>query len=113
MPLHPCLDCGALSSGPRCPGHTRAKNYTTLQAKRERRPYTAEERRRRAQAVSDWITIYGYICPGWHIPAHPSSDLTAEHPYAVALGGDEDQPLTVLCRSCNSRKSNKVDSYTG
>lgn len=100
MPLRPCLDCGALSDGPRCPAHRRAR----AAAKREQRPVTHSERLRRAETVTLWKDTYGDVCPGHGVPAHPSTDLTADHPHAVAAGGREDQPLTVLCRSCNGRK---------
>lgn len=61
------------------------------------------ERRRRAATVSMWIQEHGWICPGWQCDPHPSQDLTAAHSVAVALGGVH-SPLTVLCRSCNSRQ---------
>lgn len=110
MPLRPCLDCGALSQGARCPGHTRVKQRGYDQAKRAIRPYTSAERKRRAEAVAQHRQQFGDVCPGYMRDPHPSTDLTADHPHAVARGGAEDQPLTVLCRSCNSSKK---DSYTG
>lgn len=105
MPLKPCLDCGALTPGTRCPEHTRAKDRATLRTKRARRPRLPGEDTRRAATVQAHIGTHGYWCPGWQRPPHPSQDLTADHPHAVARGGDEQaQSLTVLCRSCNSRK---------
>lgn len=104
MPLRPCLDCNRLTPGSRCGGCRNARDRITLRAKRERRPYTRTEQERRAQAVAAWISSNGYVCPGYHRSPHHSRDLTAEHPHAVARGGAEDQPLTVLCRSCNSSK---------
>jgi 5-methylcytosine-specific restriction enzyme A len=87
----PCLGCGQLiASGSRCP-----------QCKR---PYTSAGRTRRARVVAEWINIYGAWCPGWQRPAHPSTDLTADHQIAVAAGGPEDGPLRVLCRGCNSAR---------
>ena len=111
MPLRPCLVCGAPSPTPRCPQHTRAGwrgTAQTTRAKRERRPYTHAERTRRAQAVAQWRATYGDWCPGWQAPPHPTPDLTADHAHAVAAGGDEQGPLTVLCRSCNGRKQHKI-----
>src|SRR6185369_6298715 len=104
MPLRPCLDCGALSQTRRCPAHTRVRDRATLAGKRERRPYTAAERQRRAQAVAEHRATFGDWCPGWHRAPHPEGDLTADHLDAVARGGAEDQPLIVMCRSCNSSK---------
>ena len=112
-PLKPCIECGRLSPGTRCPPHTTQRATHQTQAKRAVRPYTYEERIRRAEAVRAWIQLYGYTCPGYETPAHPSTDLTAEHPHAVATGGAEDQPLTVLCRSCNARKGSSTPRDQG
>ena len=91
MTTRPCLGCGQLiASGSRCA--------------QCRRSNTAAERTRRARVVAEWISTYGGWCPGWQRPAHPSSDLTADHVEAVAAGGAEDGPLQVLCRSCNSTR---------
>lgn len=104
MALKPCLDCGRLSPGSRCPTHTRDRDAATTRGKRERRPYTHGEQERRAQAVRDHVALYGYWCPGYLVEPHPAHDLTGDHPTPVAGGGREDQPLAVLCRRCNSRK---------
>jgi hypothetical protein len=61
------------------------------------------ERTRRKQAVDAWVAANGWQCPGWRRDPHPSRDLTAAHAVAVARGGGSG-PLTVLCRSCNSRQ---------
>jgi hypothetical protein len=106
--LRPCLDCGQLSMGPRCRGCTNRVARATLRGKRERRPYPAHERARRAEVVRTWIATHGHVCPGYETEAHPSGDLTADHPHDVSLGGSEGQELSVLCRSCNSRKSHRV-----
>jgi 5-methylcytosine-specific restriction protein A len=108
-PLKPCLDCGKLSAGVRCPPCSSRRGAAQTRAKREVRPYTYAERERRAQVVRAWVQTHGYMCPGYQVPPHPSMDLTADHPHAVAAGGAEDQPLTVLCRSCNSRKVSTGD----
>ena len=107
MANRPCLDCGALSPNSRCPAHQR----TLQQAKRSRRPYTAAMLRRRAQVVAQWRAEHGDLCPGWRRPAHPSHDLTADHMIAVGAGGDEDGPLAVLCRSCNSSKKTTLGFF--
>lgn len=62
------------------------------------------ERRRRANAVAAHVARAGWWCPGYGRPRHPSRDLTADHPVALAKGGANDQELEVLCRSCNGRK---------
>lgn len=60
--------------------------------------------KQRAQAVQAWRNQYGDLCPGFGVDPHPSTDLTADHPTPLKLGGLEHQPLRVLCRACNARK---------
>lgn len=62
------------------------------------------ERQRRAAHVQAWIEEYGYLCPGYLRLPHQATDLCADHVHPVGAGGSEHGPLTVLCRSCNSRK---------
>jgi 5-methylcytosine-specific restriction protein A len=104
MALKPCLDCGRLSNQARCPEHRRARERG-----RPQRPTNltrdATERQRRADAVAAHRRTHGNWCPGYGVPAHPSSDLTADHVISVAMGGDPNGELQVLCRSCNGRKS--------
>lgn len=61
------------------------------------------ERARRREAVRAWVSINGWVCPGYQRDPHPSHDLTAAHVVAVARGGTH-SPLLVLCRPCNSRQ---------
>ena len=104
MTLKPCLDCGTLSTGTRCPEHQRARGRNRTQ-----RPTnltrTTDERKRRAAAVAAHIRTHGHWCPGYRVPAHASSDLTADHVVSVAQGGDPNGELQVMCRRCNGRKS--------
>ncbi|HEU4544484.1 MAG TPA: hypothetical protein VFR23_25360 [Jiangellaceae bacterium] len=104
MPLRPCLDCGTLTAGSRCRACARPIEVEYTRRKRERRPYTNAERERREQAVAEHRSTHGDWCPGWQRPPHETTDLTADHVYAVASGGAEDGELTVLCRPCNSAK---------
>jgi 5-methylcytosine-specific restriction protein A len=62
----------------------------------------------KALLVRTWIEQRGQWCPGYEIPGHYSEDLTADHTFPVGLGGDVLGPMTVLCRSCNSRRGNKL-----
>jgi 5-methylcytosine-specific restriction enzyme A len=104
MPPKPCLQDGCRDlaySGSRCAGHQRLVE----RRKRARRPdYDHAERQRRARAVTAHVATFGYVCPGWRRPPHPSTDLTADHVYPVALGGPERGPLRVVCRKCNSAR---------
>lgn len=106
MPRRPCLDCGGLfrGDGPRCPTHKRAHEARHDRAKQAKRPRPWAERERRAAAVRAHVQLYGWLCPGLppDHPPHPCHDLTADHVHPVAVGGGEDGPLRVLCRSVNS-----------
>lgn len=62
------------------------------------------ERNRRQAVVKAHIEAHGMWCPGYHVPAHPSLDLCADHVVGVGAGGDPGGALGVLCRSCNSRR---------
>ena len=104
----PCLECGALTEGSRCPEHRRERDRIQLASKRERRPRISSEDRRRAEAVREWRAEHGDWCPGWQRPPHPATDLTADHLVSFAVSGDEHGELVVLCRSCNSSKSDRI-----
>lgn len=108
MPLKPCLVCGQLSAGPRCPTHALPRTRPNSQ----RRPgYDWAEVQRRKAAVDAHRDQYGEVCPGWahqpHHPVVPPNILTADHDHAVGAGGDESGPLVVRCRSCNSSRGAK------
>ena len=100
------VTCGQLVDRGRCENCGRVVSRTTTKGKRTRRPYTKAEQVRRADTVQRWLAEHGPVCPGWQRPAHQvdPTDLTADHPHAVAAGGAEGQPHSVLCRGCNSRK---------
>lgn len=95
MAKRPCLVCGVLTSGSRCPTHTRRN--------------TNAETVRRRTTVQAHRAQHGDWCPGWRRPSHPATDLTADHITPVAAGGAEAGPLDVLCRSCNSAKRDSID----
>lgn len=103
-----------ICSAPGCPEPAayrgRCREHASEHEARQRRAVptkvlerTAEERRRRSQAVAAHRRRFGDWCPGWGRPPHEATDLTAQHVDALVLGGRADQPLGVLCRSCNSR----------
>jgi 5-methylcytosine-specific restriction protein A len=105
MTPRPCLGCRRLiPSGTRCPDCERPRARATQRAKRQVRPYTTAEKRRRADAVDQWRAQYGDWCPGWQREPHPASELTADHAVPYAAGGAEGGPLRVLCRRCNSAR---------
>ncbi|MFL5910529.1 MAG: HNH endonuclease [Gaiellaceae bacterium] len=104
----PCLVCGTLTrNASRCDTH-----QAQWQAQQDRtrgsahqRGYTQQWRTTAAAAVAQHRAEHGDFCPGWRVPAHPSTDLTADHIVPKAAGGtDEPSNVQVLCRGCNSRK---------
>jgi hypothetical protein len=105
--LRRCLGCRVLCETPRCPPCRTIYERQHTQRKRAVRPYTPAEQQRRAAAVASWVALNGWSCPGWRRPPHAAEvgSLTADHPTAVAAGGEESQPLDVLCRSCNGAKA--------
>lgn len=102
MGKRPCLDCGALSTGSRCPIHQAVRDNERYSRRTRQRPHA--ERMRRARVVAQHRAEHGDLCPGWKRPPHPSADLTADHVIPVAAGGNEQGQLAVLCRPCNSSK---------
>jgi 5-methylcytosine-specific restriction endonuclease McrA len=97
-----CLGCGT---------QTRHGSYCTacapgVEKRRHNSAYDSGEwRRLRAEAIQAHVERYGWLCIGddQH-GAHQTTDLTVDHPVALANGGTHDQELHVCCRSSNSRK---------
>lgn len=87
-----------------CDAHTLRNRRSPSDLARSSR----DERRRRSGAVTAWVAVNGWVCPGWERPRHASTDLTAAHSLAVAKGG-VGSLLFVLCRSCNARQG--VDPF--
>lgn len=83
MAKRPCLGCGALTTGTRCPACTRTKRNSR---------YGGDWRTCSTKAIAAHIATYGNTCPGWQRPPHRSDDLTLDHETGV------------LCRGCNTRK---------
>lgn len=54
--------------------------------------------------VQAWVSLWGWMCPGYLRNPHPSRDLTIDHRRPRVKGGGEGANLRVLCRSCNSSK---------
>jgi len=48
------------------------------------------------------------VFPGFGLPLHLPTDLTADHVTPVASGGSDAGALAVLCRSCNGRKQDRA-----
>lgn len=88
----------------RCREHARAVDRVQAMSTPTKRTRTSLERRRRRAVVERWRRLHGDVCPGFGCPPHLATDLTADHIVPIALGGSPEGELSVLCRSCNSRK---------
>ena len=100
-PRPPCPRCGVVG----CKDKTHDRYWRA----RQKRPVPNSEKERRAAVVKEYKRTHGWQAPGgkWVAPCprchRVVSDMTAEHVVPFALSGREDGPLSVLCRSCNSR----------
>jgi hypothetical protein len=105
---HPCPRCTKPCWGKLCRACHTANHVSTALPARTALQWDWQERKRRARVVQEWRAVNGDMCPGLPgiRPAHYSEHLTADHALEIALGGEEHGELTVLCRSCNSAKSN-------
>lgn len=95
---HLCPDCNAVIPGelPRCAQCRRSHDAKRWASK----PHLhGDWQTKRDRVKAAWIATHGYWCPGYEVPAHPSQDLTVDH-----VTNRNDSVLSVLCRSCNSRK---------
>lgn len=103
MTVKPCLDCGTLTAGSRCPACT-AANKRRVEAQRD----SSAERgygwawsaiSRKVIAAQPWCSICGHT-------GSPTNPLTADHIIPKAHGGtDALGNLRTLCRFHNSSRS--------
>lgn len=108
MAPRPCLVCGVPSDGSRCPAH-----QIRPQERETYRPYTRLHYKLKAITVQRWVARYGWVCPGYKRPAHPvrPGGLEGEHIIPRSLRPDlmyELSNYSVLCRSCNAHKGNRI-----
>lgn len=87
MALKPCLDCGALSPGPRCPAHQRARDGARYARRgtRQQRGLDATYDRNRAILLAN-----ATVCAHCGRPGTPDDPLTAGHIVARVDGGTND-----------------------
>jgi hypothetical protein len=95
-----CLDCGAPSTGPRCPEHTRAKDRERT-AKRTH--YSGDYVKRRADllATSTHCWLCGEPLTGYPWPHQLSS--TADH----VVPSDANSELRAAHLACNAGRGNR------
>lgn len=84
----PCLVCGRLADGPRCPTHELAY----------RAPYRDPAYKRYRKEVQAGVHGPCVDCGAW-------TRLTVDHVVPKAAGGGNDGNLTVRCAPCNRAKS--------
>jgi 5-methylcytosine-specific restriction enzyme A len=108
--MRPCLDCGELSDGSRCPAHRRHWERRSRPSANAR-GYTSKYRKLRAELIKEHISRYGLVCPGFGdrlVHSVAVEDLTVDHIIDLSSGGTNDRRnLTVLCRQCNIAKGGK------
>jgi 5-methylcytosine-specific restriction enzyme A len=102
--------CPELTNHGRCPTHRAERERHQRATVPTKATRTHAEQRRRAAAVRRHRARHGNRCPGWHVPPHEATDLTADHIIAIAAGGQPAGQLQVLCRSCNARKADTPTS---
>ncbi|MFI2184604.1 HNH endonuclease [Streptomyces sioyaensis] len=107
----PCLVCGRLTrNASRCDPHQAEwqARQDHIRGSATQRGYGAEWQRTAARVLAAHRRQYGQWCPGWGVPGHPATDLTADHVVPKSKGGTDDPSnIAVLCRSCNSRKADR------
>jgi hypothetical protein len=97
MAPRPCLECHTPSLNTRCP----RCEATHQQARNQRRThYQGDWPALSRQLRTQWVQANGWVCPGWHMAPHPSTDLVVDH-----VNQRSRTHLAILCRTCNSRKS--------
>lgn len=101
MTVRPCLDCGQPTrNGSRCVPCD--ADPTAVRNRRRTGPWQALSR----SVIAEHLEQHGPICPGWRRSMHrvDPADLTTDH--IDPDGPDHPTNCQVLCRPCNSAKSN-------
>ena len=97
MAASPCIICGVpTTNGTRCVDCNRGFE------RGQRNPLYADRvwRKTSKAMIAEHVARFGWWCPGFGVPAHPSRDLTTDH----VIPGTERGGLQVFCRGCNTRK---------
>lgn len=105
MASRPCLICGALSADSRCGIHRTRRAGPSSHARGLDRTHERLTR----QTIEAHVATYGWVCPGYGVPAHPVAPggLTGDHVLPRSTHPElvhEPSNYAVLCRPCNGRK---------
>ena len=95
MPVRPCLDCGALSNGTRCPPCTKLNKPSA-----HKRGYDGAHRAARTRLAATLPAPCGYGCGRI---LEPDSDWVAAH----VIDGDPGAGWLASCRSCNEQAKHR------
>lgn len=106
--MKPCLDCGTLTNGTRCPPHQRdrdrirdrARNQIKTRRRANRPGNNAAARLR--YALNKHSTAICQHCHETHTPQH----LEIDHILPLGDGGtDTEDNLQILCKPCHRTKT--------
>lgn len=97
--------CPAMQAERLCATHRAERDRYQRQTTPTKVTRTWSEQQRRKRVVDEHRARYGNWCPGYLTAPHTDEDLTADHVIPIDRGGDPHGALSVLCRSCNSRKA--------
>ena len=95
--LRPCLDCGALYKGDRCPTHALIKSRERERARKPYRTHYRGDYARKAKQVRETAT-HCWICGE---VARQGDPFQADH----VVPGDRDSQLLAAHRSCNIKRA--------
>jgi hypothetical protein len=97
----PCLVCGRLSRGSRCPEHEAERERARSSQPSRRAAYRGDWATRSREAREVHVREHGLTCPGWgEYGPHQVDGIGT-----LCLDHDG----IVLCRSCNSSKAGSYD----
>ena len=94
--LRPCLDCGALYKGDRCPTHAEIRKRQIEQRRKPNRSHYKGDYAKRAKQVRDAAT-HCWVCGE---EAREGDPFQADH----VVPGHRDSQLLAAHRSCNIKR---------
>lgn len=96
----PCIDCGTLADGSRCPACQSRLNARMDAARKGKRDHYRGDYAKRAAAVRASATVCYWCLQG----PRPNDPWQADHLFP----GEPQSPLVPAHRSCNIKRSNEA-----